>query len=303
MAENRQADPATQVTVDEMILDYLVYMAVKAVLQDRKAERSRTQPLPQQSRADLHLEMVDGKVGSIEYKSRSRLTLCAAFLLVFKANHPTYQAQLGMRFRLRLLQHTTLSMRRISAWPTTPTLPSLKEIRCQNQERASVWLSHRHSSLTSLPPTSLALQIYDTALPLPKTTLLRNRTYISQVLGAPHTPTPFYGLARCPSLLDNLPGFMAVSAAQVAMINSSTVTKRWMSLAARYMMQSALEQYLVYGERGSEKLLQAFAWGFDAYLVADEGSDEWETNAVFWDDDAEVEGWEEIRSAHLEAVG
>ncbi len=75
-----------------------------------------------------------------------------------------------------------------------------------------------------------------------------------------------------------------------------------MSLAARYMTQSALEQYLVYGEKGSEALMEAFAWGFDAELVAEEGTDEWETNAMFWDEDAELEGWEDIRNAHLRAV-
>jgi hypothetical protein len=32
--------------------------------------------------------------------------------------------------------------------------------------------------------------------------------------------------------------------------------------------------------------MEAFAWGFDAELVAEEGTDEWETNAMFWDEDA-----------------
>jgi len=153
-----------------------------------------------------------------------------------------------------------------------------------------------------LPRADPMLHIFTTALPLPEATLSRNRQHVSSVLMAPSAPTPFYGLQSCPSLLDTLPGFMALSAAQISMHSSRTVTRMWMSLAARYMTQSALEQYLVYGEKGSEALMEAFAWGFDAELVAEEGTDEWETNAMFWDEDAELEGWEDIRNAHLRAV-
>ena len=75
-----------------------------------------------------------------------------------------------------------------------------------------------------------------------------------------------------------------------------------MTLAVRYMTQSVLEQYLIYGEHGSAPLLEAFAWGFDAGLVADESSDEWRTNAMFRDKDGEVEGWDDLRDTHMRAV-
>ncbi len=60
MTEDRYADPATQLTVDEMILDYLLFMATKALLEDRKTQRSGMQLLPQNCHADLALSMVDG---------------------------------------------------------------------------------------------------------------------------------------------------------------------------------------------------------------------------------------------------
>lgn len=95
---------------------------------------------------------------------------------------------------------------------------------------------------------------------------------------------------------------MALSAAYIAMQGSSTVTRMWISLAARYMTQAALEQYLVYGEKGSQALLEAFAWGFDERLVADEDSDQWKTNAMFWAVDADFEGWDNVIGTHLRAV-
>lgn len=61
MEKERQADPATRLMVDEMILDYLLYMAAKVILQDREARREGVQPQPQACRADLHLSMVDGR--------------------------------------------------------------------------------------------------------------------------------------------------------------------------------------------------------------------------------------------------
>lgn len=57
MAEARQADPATHLLVDEMILEYLLDNATKALLKDRKAQRSGT---PGCCSADLALSMVDG---------------------------------------------------------------------------------------------------------------------------------------------------------------------------------------------------------------------------------------------------
>ena len=59
VAEDRQAHPATRLMVDEMILDYLLYMATKEILQDRKAQNGGGESPTQDHRADLHLSMVD----------------------------------------------------------------------------------------------------------------------------------------------------------------------------------------------------------------------------------------------------
>lgn len=104
------------------------------------------------------------------------------------------------------------------------------------------------------------------------------------------------------SLLDTLPGFMALSAAQIAM-QEGTITDVWMHLAAGYMVQAVAEQYLVFGCKRQEVLQEAFAWGFDSDCSAEEGSDEWHINAMFFGEDEVVNGWDQTRDEHMHAVG
>jgi len=103
------------------------------------------------------------------------------------------------------------------------------------------------------------------------------------------------------SLQDTLPSFMALSAAQNAMQETS-VTDTWMRLAADYMAQAVAEQYLVYKSKRPEVLHEAFSWGFDSESMAEEGSDEWLINTMFFGEDEVVTGWDEIRGEHMRAV-
>ena len=69
------------------------------------------------------------------------------------------------------------------------------------------------------------------------------------------------------------------------------------------MASAALEQYLIYGASGVEPLTEAFAYGFDDRCNAEDGSDELAIAAMFWGrEEKELEGWEEIRLEHLDAV-
>lgn len=103
------------------------------------------------------------------------------------------------------------------------------------------------------------------------------------------------------SLLDTIPQFMAVSAAQMSM-QEGTITETWMRLAAGYMAQAVAEQYLVYGSQRQDVLQDAFSWGFDPGCGAEEGTDEFQINAMFWGVDAVVDGWDTIRDEHTQAV-
>ena len=57
----RCADPALRLEIDEFILDYLVYMALKGILKDYKRAQSEARNARLQGEAGLKLHMVNGK--------------------------------------------------------------------------------------------------------------------------------------------------------------------------------------------------------------------------------------------------
>lgn len=57
----RCADPALRLEVDEFVLDYLVYMALKGILKDYKRAQSGARNVKLQGAADLTLHMVNGE--------------------------------------------------------------------------------------------------------------------------------------------------------------------------------------------------------------------------------------------------
>ncbi|KAL9594320.1 MAG: hypothetical protein Q9219_007093 [cf. Caloplaca sp. 3 TL-2023] len=109
----RKADPQIQLAVDESILDYLAYTAIKALL------KLPDEGTPTEDNAHLPLQMID------------------SFLAVFHALHPNHHAAAEMNFRLRLLQFTYVFTRRqrflgqIST--TTMTIPP-QLLHCGNSK-------------------------------------------------------------------------------------------------------------------------------------------------------------------------
>ena len=177
------------------------------------------------------------------------------------------------------------------------SLPTLQEMRRKHEERAKLFLSHQK---TTENPDLAALA---TSLPLPAVTLQFHRQHILASLFSTQIPRNDYGSPHSLSLLDTLPEFIALSAAQNA-LQESTITDVWMKLAARYMAQAVLEQYLIFGAQGPTALQEAFAWGLDSNSDTKTGSDEWKINAMFWGgEDEELSGWNEIRDEHKNAVG
>lgn len=96
---------------------------------------------------------------------------------------------------------------------------------------------------------------------------------------------------------------MALSAAQL-MLQGSHITDVWMKLAAGYMTHAVIEQCFAQGEHSISVIQRAFAWGFDEQSTSEEGSDECQINAMFFDEDkdTQVEGWEQTRDDHMNAV-
>lgn len=114
------------------------------------------------------------------------------------------------------------------------------------------------------------------------------------------------------SLLDILPSFFTVTAHLARLGSDFNVTPTWMALAAEFMMQAALEQFLIYGAKGSVEAEEAFAWGHnpdtsEAMDVdgADALNDDRLVNEMLRgpEDNAELAGWRGIRNEYLEIVG
>ncbi|KAL8944822.1 MAG: hypothetical protein Q9216_000244 [Gyalolechia sp. 2 TL-2023] len=104
---DRKADPQTQLMIDEAILDYLFYTAIKALLSVPEAEAHIEESVQRP------LDMVDGKNISGNH---------LAFISIFHALHPEYHAPAEVQFRLRLLQFSCLFKTRQRLLSETPSL-------------------------------------------------------------------------------------------------------------------------------------------------------------------------------------
>lgn len=188
----------------------------------------------------------------------------AAFLNVFRGLHPDHQCDIQLQFRLRLLKFVVLFERRSSRLHLYPLEP-----RCQGAQKDQNVTESRSGHKSKGPIAPLSQSELHASL----------------------------------SLLDTLPHFMALSAAQL-MLQGSHITDVWMKLAAAYMTHAVMEHHFAHGEHDISVVQRAFAWGFDEQSISEERSDECQINAMFFDEDLDkqVEGWEKTRDDHINAV-
>lgn len=134
---DREADPPTQLMIDEAILDYLIYTAIRRILESPGNTTAFSD-----DRTDLPLEMVGckdmGSMLSLELSTK----ISTAFLPMFKCLHPDHDAPVEIRFRLRLLRFTYVVTRRrhrtSSPLTTNPRLNSqTQDNRFQSTESSS----------------------------------------------------------------------------------------------------------------------------------------------------------------------
>lgn len=217
---------------------------------------------------------------------------------MFRSMHPGHHGNADLLFRLRLLRFTSLSASRFGSFHALPTFSALQDMRKRQCDQAKS--SQSYNSLPDdLDTTALADSFFS---PKPVFDTHKHEQNHEQQLDLdPTSDAPRRMSHDSPSLLDTLPGFMAISAAQI-MLQATNITDVWMRLAAGYMSHAVVEQILVYGISGLEVFRQAFAWGFDENSNAGEGSDELQINAMFLGEDGVVEGWHDIRDAHIRAV-
>ena len=279
----RCANPSTQLDINHAILDYLLYTAIKALLENCRATKRKNDG-PVKQGASLYLQMVECKYYRLYKRCNDGTKHPSAFLVMFRSMHPNHHGTAEIQFRLRLLKFTSMFTARFALAPIEPSPSGLQAMRRQNKQRA-----HAFGHTVDLADV-MELDIVD------------QDNFTSETTGTTkQSARSLYPTSGGISLLDTLPSFMALSATQ-SVLQDSPITDIWMRLAAGYMAHAALEQSLVHGLPFSDALTEAFAWGFDAESTAEEGSDEWQINAMFLGEDEEIVGWSEIKDEHMQAV-
>ena len=318
----KTGDDTVSLEVDHMILDYLSYEATKAVLASRKS-------------SDMHLPSLENK-----------LTMVDTFLEMFKARHPSYVPDAELRFRLLLLKFATLYCSRFDRATAVPSHHALHGLRENNTARAMSWIQNADrmpsgkcdlsgfESGSSLDHSNVdantSLRQHDnveswrndarhktTPTARQQAYLESRRAYTLKVLKRPAEDDlyedAFYGTSACLSLLDLLPSFMGVIAARNE-LNNSNLSTGLMELAAQFMLQASLEQYLACGATGCDAIDEAFAWGLKpakspkkANTTAHDDGDDTadllsEVDRMFQNEDhnsQENPDWHDIKASHI----
>lgn len=320
----KTGDDRVSLEVDHMILDYLSYEATKAVLASRMSN-------------NLHSPSLENK-----------LTMVDTFLEMFKARHPSYVPDAELRFRLLLLKFATLYCSRFDRTTAVPSNHALHGLRENNTARAMAWIENADrmpsgkydlSGLESGPSSdhsnvdaNTSLRQHDnveswrndtrhktTTTARQQAYLESRRAYTLKVLKRPAEDEiyedAFYGTSACLSLLDLLPSFMGVIAARNE-LNNSNLSTGLMELAAQFMLQASLEQYLACGATGCDAIDEAFAWGLKpthpakghkkADLTAQDGDGTAdllsEVDRMFQSEDnnsQENPDWHDIKASHI----
>jgi hypothetical protein len=149
----------------------------------------------------------------------------------------------------------TLFTRRLTQFSTTPS----EEAIAHTRDLHKMWADNRRPyHKVDLNQTSQAWQEF----PISQNRVRQNRdAVLDQLNGQVEEDDDYYGAPDSISLYDILPLFMSLSA-HVFEDEGWDVKPAWFELAGEFMLQAALEQYLVYKGEGIETALDCFAWGW-----------------------------------------
>jgi hypothetical protein len=278
MANGRRANDETQLDVDRMILDYLTFMAEKALFDEYENRvAGSTHSYGAVRSTQIPLQLVQCMYPLCPPFNLTTSHIEAAFVPLFKSNFPSERLEPAPSFRVKLLQFTALFSERSMPDVSAPCQSALESLRTTSFRRPGHFVASPsscplHRSLRSQLPISTDYRAYHVDV------LRKNgATGIS------------------PSLLDLQPLFLKLSAARGILERNTTIIKKtWMHLAGQFMLQSCLEQLLVNGTAESGVLREAFSWGWEGEKSIDEM---FETQS----EDEETE-WEEIRTSWARLV-
>ncbi|KAF2000434.1 hypothetical protein P154DRAFT_576111 [Amniculicola lignicola CBS 123094] len=269
------ADEDDQFDVDMSILDFLAFRATDLVFQWRSSSN------PYQSDMPIAL-----------------CTMTSEWRTVLKHKYGGRRLNAQTAFRSRLLQFVLLFTHRLNHDETWTTEASLNDIRTQNRNRGVYWQEHT--------PHSPALrQTFDTAsqFPLSDGALAENRRELASALDMPPDRRRWVtDVEGTPSLYCLLPLFIELTAARVT-LGDFVPTEDWLHLAAQFMLQAVLEEYIRNGAFGPEPFNTIFAFGCPgADLTGDEGSDVIAMQKLFCDamnPHEQIHGWAKTKRQYI----
>lgn len=210
-----------------------------------------------------------------------------------------------LRYRLELLRFTALFTRRFFRSSSTPSESALTDLRDRVRRRAASWLSRPAAGKTGIPCSDQPeFEPYRRATPLDELVTDLNTAHVLNSCNISYgDQSKYYGEKDSVSLLDTLPIFIALTATVTRMNEDFKISDEWMELAAEYMQQAALEQYLIYGAQGPGPLREAFAWGYDEDFQGADDSPEAMVNDMFHGDGKDViEAWDSLRTRTFQTV-
>ena len=277
---SQRAMPETQLDVDLLILDYLLYMGTRTLLQEQVILREEG---IQENLSQQPMRMIDCEPTTILQSHNIKLIQKSAFIPVFKCNHPATRVPDDVNFRLRLIKFTTLySKRNVPCEVSPPPAAELERLRRKNQKRAEEFYdSSSDSSFTE--------------------------SLFEQRMGniSPQKSSRSQSQEESISLADLVPMFIGLSASRANLFPDDKVSAHegWMDLAGEFMLQAALEQCLEYSDCSGSKLREIFSWGWRPN-PAQSWEDEEAVNEMFCDEDEEeeVESWTCIKANYVDLV-
>ncbi|KAI9666644.1 MAG: hypothetical protein M1821_004580 [Bathelium mastoideum] len=290
----KEADPEYQQEIDMWILDYVIYMASDVLIDERNAVRD-VESLPNGPRADDMLHTAN------------------EILQFFKATYPHQDLSPALKWRNRLAQFLSLFTRRLQLTTSSPSMELLE----RHREKCKIGTLLRQSN-TSLNDDE-GLQEWS-AIPLSNNQLAQNQQRVlTELKIGEESVTGYYGSSSSITLQDLLPLFMYLIVQRCEDLDM-IAEPLLLELAAEFMLQAALEQFLIYGNNSARTLRDCFSYRWDpdgiqefraAFLQRYASSldkeelqdiaDETELiNDFFYEElDHEVPGWKQVREKFM----
>ena len=209
----KNADAEIQLDVDVMILDYLMYMATTALLEEANAQMWRSSHNNNDAKRHRIRFAVD-QPNDEDFDDNNNSTgsdltisMVDSFLRSFQLRHPSACVAKSLKLRLKLLRLTCLFTCRLSRCESTPSRDELEELRRANRKRAERFKSsssgkvfggerkrkRESNSITASTTAPILAQTFNPAfaqvLPISEEILQRNRELtLTTLLSSTNSP-------------------------------------------------------------------------------------------------------------------